>query len=140
MSPSGFSKKTLVYSCIQRANSFGAKVSPLLSTLDVAFIVRQATEVNPKFRLHGVGYVDLYEMDMVSLYVSHTDFKYESYKVIQEVLNMRNRVGKTTIVLSDFGFDTLTQWDEQKNFQNLFKYGFMDNRTLYPAVISYRRG
>lgn len=139
MSPSGFSKKTLVYSCIQIANAFGARVSPLMSTLDIAFIIRQATEVNPNFKLNGVGYTDLYDLDLLSVYVAHTDFKYESYKVIQEILNMRNRVGRTTLVLSDFDFSVLTQWDDQKNFRNLFKYGFMDNKTLYPSVISYKR-
>lgn len=139
MSPTGYAKKVLAYSCIEIANDNRFSVSPLLSTIDIAFIMRQAADFNPNFKFNGVGYMDLYYLDFMVVQVAHTDFKYDSYKILQELLNMRSRMNKTTLILSDFGLNIISDWDDQQNFVRLFQAGYMDNKKLYPSIIEYQR-
>lgn len=138
-SPTGNGKKVMAYTCMELANDNNYTISPILSTLDISFIIKQSIEFKPDFKFNGVGYMDLYEIDFLVVQISHTDYKYESYKVIQELLNMRTRYNKSTLVLSDFGIDTITDWDDQYNFVRLFQTGFLDNKQLYPTMICYDR-
>ncbi len=120
VSPAGYSKTTWAYSCILSLYEHGYSCVPLLDTTELKRMLYTKSE-NPNWRVAHLGKtVDEYiNADVLFLNVTRgTEFEY-AYEVLVNILDMRSRMDKPTMILSDYTLKQLTVYDMRGTFKSL---------------------
>lgn len=138
IAPAGYSKETFAYSCMQRALEAGFTVAPLLDTTEAKRLLVLASE-RVDYKLYNtIKYDDYITSDVVFLSVTHMYNRFESYSIIEEILNRRSRLGLSTFILSRYPLDDIYRWDKSNSLE-VMKNGKSNDMQKLPAVIQYLR-
>lgn len=140
ISPPGYSKTTWAYSCILEAYEHGYKAVPLIDTTQLKRMMFTSSE-NPDWFVNYLGLsVDKYiNADLLMLSVAKgPEFMY-AYEVIINVLDVRGRLDKPTVVLSDYTVDELCSEDRRRYLYRLMEKSTSSyvNPYRYLSVIDF---
>lgn len=137
IAPPKSSKAVWAYSCMQLATAKGFSVAPILDTIEVKRLLLLAGE-RPTAKLYGtVNYDEYMTSDVVFITVTKTEYAYDAWKVILEVLDRRSRRGLPTFILSRYDMKTMSKYDYNKQFDNVVDYNGNENPMKYPVIIQY---
>lgn len=140
IAPSGYSKVTWAYSCMQLALEHGFSVAPILDTIELKRLLILASE-NPKYKLYKtVDYDDYILSDICFVTVTKTDFCLDAWRVILEIIDRRSRKGLPTFIISRFDIETISKRDYEGHFKSFVDYNGNQNSLKYPAIIKYDVG
>ena len=138
ISPAGYSKRTFAYSCMQRALLKGWTVAPMLDTIELKRMLVLCAD-KPMYKLYSCIDYDTYMMsDVCCVEVTRLPQHAYAAPVIQEILDRRGRLGKSTIVLSNFSLEEMSKYDSFGSFSAIKNQGVVDNYK-YPAIIPFRK-
>lgn len=136
ISPAGYSKRVFAYSCMQRALLHGWKVAQIIDTMDLKRLLVLSAD-KPGYKLFGnIDYDEYIMSDICFIEVTRLPQHAYAAPVIQEVLDKRGRLGKSTFILSDFSLDELSKYDSSRSFSAIKNQGIVDNYK-YPAIIPF---
>lgn len=138
ISPAGYSKRIFAYSCMQRALLSGWSVAPVLDTIELKRLLVLSAD-KPSYRLYSCIDYDEYVMSDVC-FVEVTKLPQHAYAAptVQEVLDRRGRLGKSTFILSNFTLDEMSKFDSFGSFSAIKNQGIVDNYK-YPAIIPFHK-
>ena len=75
--------------------------------------------------------------DVCFITVTKTEYRYDSYSTILEIIDRRARKGLATFIISRFDLKQLARRDYNKQFLAIRDYNGRDNDLKYPAIIQY---
>lgn len=140
IAPSGYSKVTWAYTCMQLALEHGFTVAPILDTIELKRLLILASE-NPRYKLYGTVDYDKYIMsDICFVTVTKTDYCMDAWRVILEIIDRRSRKGLPTFIISRFDLETLSKRDYDGHFKSFVDYNGNQNSLKYPVIIQYETG
>lgn len=138
IAPPEFSKVTWAYTCMQLSVKAGLKVAPMLDTIELKRLIVMSAE-KPNYRLYNkIRYDDYISSDIVFITVTKTDFRFNAYSIIIEILDKRSRMGLPTYIISRYDDIELSKEDRYVEFRALFNKSPNSNGLKYPAVIMYK--
>jgi hypothetical protein len=135
IAPSHYSKLTWAYSCIQHALKAGYSVAPILDTSEIKRLFVLSSE-SLNFRLNGLNYEEYVDSDVCFFTVVKNEFRRNSFSVVQDLLDKRNRRGLDTWGISRFSMAEISSWDKTGDFSKLMVQYPEDNLCKIPAIIS----
>lgn len=137
-SPTGYSKTTWAYSCIMEAFTHGYKVVPLIDTTQLKRIMLSASEGVSKNSYHdGFHYNQYITSDLLFVSVTKGPEYVYAYEVIVSVLDIRSRLDKPTIFITDYTQRDLAALDYTKILERLINAKGNINPYKYPASICF---
>lgn len=137
-SPTGYSKTTWAYSCILEAFRHGYKVAPLIDTTQLKRIMIASSEGITKNSFHdGFHYSQYVSSDILFVCVTKGPEYVYAYEVITAILDIRSRLDKPTIIISDFSKRQLSALDDTKILDRLISAKGKINPYKYPAMFSF---
>lgn len=138
VAPPFYGKKTWAYTCMRYAIDKGYKVAPLLDTQEYKRLVVLGSE-KPRYELYNSIDIDKYlTSDLVVLSVVKDQYLTEAFASILSILDKRDRLGKPTIIISEFDVRTISLRDYTKSFQRYIEYGSTRPSNKCPKLIEYR--
>lgn len=136
ISPVGYSKRVFAYSCMQRALLQGWTVAPVLDTMDLKRLFVLSAD-KPGYKLFGnVDYDEYITSDVCFVEVTRLPQHMYAAPIIQEILDRRGRLGKSTFILSTYSLEEMSKYDSSGSFSAIKNQGIVDNYK-YPAVIPF---
>ena len=135
LAPSGHSKLTWAYSCMQHALKAGFKVAPMLDTLEIKRLFILSSEM-PSRVMTGIDYETYISADVCFFTVIKSEQRRNSFSVIQDLLDKRNRRGLTTVGLSRYSISEISSWDRSGDFRKITVPQPEENLFKVPAIIS----
>ena len=128
-------KNLFAYSCMQTAFVQKFSVAPLFSTGDWRRLLK-VSQMNPFYKLYGKYQWDtLVSMDVVFLFVDHSDEHNDDIPLLKSVLDARAAFGLSTFIISDYRLnDLVPKW--RSNLYNII-YNPNDKRDYlrYPVIL-----
>lgn len=139
VSPKRFGKTIWAYSCMKYAHVSGYTTFPMLDTQQIKRFLTLAVEKPRSEYIRGLSYTyeDFINADVVFISVVKDSYRYSSYEVIDQVLDMRGRNGKVTFILSEFNLKTISYYDRDNRFAQLFRNVPGADHLRYPVLINY---
>lgn len=142
IAPRTFAKVTFAYSCLQHAELNGLSTFPVMDTQEIArFLVHQ--EERPFQPVKGFGenfnwtYEDFLTADVLFITVTKGFYRQKSYAIIEQVLDMRSRYGKSTFIISAFSLAEMTGFDRTDKSARMIDRTQKDNPQRYPVFVQY---
>ena len=134
-SPPKYGKHAFAYTCMQTALVQQFSVAPLLSSSDWRRLYK-VSQMNPFYKLYGkYKWDDLVAMDVVFLFVDHSDDRYDSISLLKDIFDTRAAFGKPTFVLSDYKLVDLTpQWNKEA-YSMIYNPDSGRDHNRYPVVM-----
>lgn len=122
--PPAFGKTTWANSCILEAYENGFKVAPIIDTSQLRRMITINSE-KPKAPNNYMGYTysDYIESDLMFLLVTRGPEYVFAYETICNVLDLRSRMSKPTIILSDRSIRELCIYDKNLYLKTLLHGG-----------------
>jgi hypothetical protein len=120
---------------MQYALKAGFSVAPLFDTSEVKRLFVLSSET-ANFRLSGIDYESYIDSDVCFFTVVKTEFRRNSYSVIMDLLDKRNRRGLDTWGISRFSMAEMSSWDKTGDFSKLNVVYPEENGCKVPAIIS----
>ncbi|GAA0101701.1 hypothetical protein UT300012_24160 [Paraclostridium bifermentans] len=137
VAPPKCSKAVWAYSCMQLAVGKGFSVAPILDTIELKRLLVLAGE-KPTTKLYGgINYDEYMTSDVVFVTVTKTEYAYDAWKVILEILDRRSRRGLPTFILSRYDVKTMSRYDYNKQFDHVVDFNGNENPLKYPVIIQY---
>ena len=75
--------------------------------------------------------------DVCFITVTKTEYRYDSYSTILEIIDRRSRKGLSTFVISRFDLKQLARRDYDKHFLAIRDYNGHDNDLKFPVIVQY---
>ncbi len=128
-------KNNFAYSCMQTALAQKFSVAPLLSTADWRRL-QKVSQMNPFYKLYGkYKWDDLISLDVVFMFVDHSDEKYDEIPLLKSVLDSRAAFCLPTFIISDYKLNDLVPAWNKESYSAI--YNSADNRDYYryPVVL-----
>lgn len=134
----GMGKLTLAYTCMKHALSHGYTVCPVLDNTQIKRINELSSD-NPKsYALYKQPRMeDLLYSDVLFMTVDKDRFS-TALRTIESLIDKRARLGNSTIVLSRFGLDSMSQFEKRDSYQSLQESTRTFNNKKFPAIITCR--
>lgn len=140
IAPSGYSKITWAYTCMQLAAENGYSVAPILDTIELKRLLILASD-NPRYKLYGTIDYDKYIMsDVCFVTVTKTEYCLDAWRTILEIIDRRSRKGLATFIISRFDIETISKRDYDGHFKSFTDYNGNQNSLKYPVIIQYEAG
>lgn len=139
VAPQTFSKMTWAYSCMQLARAFNYNIVPLMDTQQLKYFITLSEEKpsSSYLKRFHFTYEDLIFADILFLTVSKGYYRRNAWEVIQQILDIRSRLGLATIILSRFNINEISEFDRFDRFTKSMDYNGTENGLRYPAIIRY---
>ena len=137
MAPRKYSKLTWAYSCMQLAKLHGFKVAPLLSTLEVHRLLVLGAYKPEKKLFNKIDYDEYLTSEVVFVTVTKTGYCVDAFEVIDELVDIRTRLGLPTFIISRFDLKDMSKRDYKRSFESIIDYNNVENRIKYPIMVSY---
>lgn len=137
VAPQQFSKMTFAYSCLQLAYKNGHRIFPILDTQQLKrFLALSVDKPNsPLLKQYNYTYEDLLNADIVFITVAKGYSRNAGFEIIDQVIDMRSRNDKATIVLSRFTLNDISGFDYMGRFESIINEQYVGKR--YPVFIQY---
>lgn len=138
--PAVYAKTTWAYSCIIRAREYGYNVVPIIDTAQMRRMLVINSERPTKENTYlGYSLSDYLDSDMLFLLVNRgTEYVY-AYETIVNILDIRSRRSKPTLIISDKSLRELSAFDKNKNLYNLTQGGSNVDPYRYAVLIEFNR-
>ncbi len=137
IAPPRMSKMLWAYSCMQQALEHGYTVNWLLDTIELKRLLVLAGD-KPDYKLYNkISYDDYIMADVCFITVTKTEYRYDSYSTILEIIDRRSRKGLSTFVISRFDLKQLARRDYDKHFLAIRDYNGHDNDLKFPVIVQY---
>lgn len=137
IAPPRMSKVTWAYSCMQQALKHNYSVAWLLDTVEVKRLLVLAGD-NPRYKLYDkVNYDEYIMSDVCFITVTKTEYRYDSYSTILEVIDRRARKGLSTFIISRYDLKQLSRRDYDRHFSAIKDFNGHDNDQKYPVIVQY---
>jgi hypothetical protein len=123
-SPFGYGKTTWAYNCLLQAKANGFTIAPLVDTAQVRRLLLIATE-RPEWHnmINGCNYNDFVNADLMIVCISTGPEYVYAYETIVNLVNMRSRIGKATLFLSNYSIRELIGQDKKMMLIKLLNGG-----------------
>lgn len=136
--PIGFGKTTWAYSCILAAMEHGLKVVPMIDTSQLRRLLTLYSERPSKENTcNGFSVEDYLESDLLILTVTKGPEYVFAYETIYQVLDMRSRNSKPTLIISDRSLRELIKFDKNNILYSLVHGGTNADNYKYAILIEF---
>ena len=134
--PLRLDKELFVYSCLQLLLVRGFKLAPFLSTIEMRRLIR-TSQYNPKYKLFSKWtYDDVISSDILFITVTHlTEDRHTDITLIQEVLDIRSRMDKPTVFLSDYKLESLVSRYDSQEYLLIYNASPIRDKLRYPYIL-----
>lgn len=128
-------KNQFAYCCMQTAIAQKFSVAPLLSTSDWRRLQR-VSQMNPFYKLYGKYQWDtLIAMDVVFMFVDHSDERFDEIPLLKSVLDSRAAFGLSTFIISDYKLNDLVPKFHSEAYSSIYNPSDKRDMLRYPVVI-----
>jgi len=136
--PVGYAKTTFAYNCILKCLENGYKMSPIIDTAKMRGMLTLDSERPTKPNSYqGFALEEYLDSDLLFLLVTRGPEYVYAYDTIIQVLDIRSRRGKPTIILSDRAARYLKVFDKDNNLQKILEGGNKVDKLKYAIPISF---
>lgn len=137
IAPRTFSKLTLAYSCLQLAYKHSYKIFPIMDTQQLKRFLTLSVErpTAPILKTYPFQYEDIMTADIMFLTISKGYDRNGSYEIVDQIIDMRSRMDKPTIIISRFSIKDMSGFDYFGRFASIINEHGQNKR--YPTFIQY---
>lgn len=138
----GMAKQVLAYTCMQLAHQHGMTIFPLMDTMQLRRLLYKNTH-NMYTRDHTTPddfqftLEELITADVVFMSVEHEFSRGNAHETIVQVMDMRARYNKPTVVLTEYSINDISRTDFNKRFNKRFNRTGREDPYRYPILISF---
>ena len=137
-SPIGYSKTTWAYSCIIKAYEHQYNVTPVIDSSQLKRLLVTASEKPSRTFVHdGFNLQQYLSSDILFVTVTKGPEYVYAFEVIIQILDIRSRLDKPTIILSDYSQRDLIVFDHRRMLERLITAKGTINPYKYPASIAF---
>lgn len=128
-------KNKFAYSCMQTALAQRFTVAPLLSSSDWRRL-QKISQMNPFYKLYGKYQWDnLIALDVVFMFVDHSDERFDEIPLIKSVLDARAAFGLSTFIISDYKLNDLVPRYDKDSYTAIYNTSDKRDYQRYPVVL-----
>ena len=121
-SPKRMSKTIWAYNVLSEYLKKGKKVFPIINTEELKYYLNKILTTQNKDYIKSLGtYDDFLEADILIVSVVIGYKRHYAYEIIEEVLSLRSRFEKPTIILSEYSKEDLGYYNTSGSFERLFE-------------------
>jgi hypothetical protein len=134
----GMGKMTLGYICMRYALSHGYTVCPMLDNTQIKRISELSSDRPTSYALYRQPYIeDILYSDVLFMTVDKDKYS-TALRTIESIMDKRARVGNSTIVLTRFGLDVMSQFEKKGSYLTLQEPTRKFNNKKFPSIIQCR--
>lgn len=136
--PQAFGKTTWANSCLLAALEHGYNVTPIIDTSQLKRMITLSSERPSKTNTYlGLDLQKYLTSDLLFLLVMRGPEYIYAYETIINILDIRSRAGKPTIIFSDRSLRELTAFDKSKSLYGLIYGGTNVDPYRYATLIEF---
>lgn len=133
--PLRLNKELFVFSCMQELIVRDFKIVPFISTIEMRRIIR-TSQYNPRYKFMAKWtYDEIIASDLLFITVTHlTEDRHSDLTLIQEVLDIRSRMDKPTIFISDYRLESLVSRFDTKEYLMIYNIDKNRDKLKFPFI------
>lgn len=136
--PQVYGKTTWANNCLIRAKERGYKVPPIIDTMQIRRMSLLNTEKpNKDNKYLGYSFNQYIESDLMVLMVTRSSEFVYAYETIVNILDIRSRMSKPTLIISDRSLRELSSFDKNRQLLNLTNGGTNVDAYRYAVLIEF---
>lgn len=136
--PSGYGKSIFMYTCMKYAILNKLSVAPVIDDLELRRM-KYFSGQSPTYKLFGwINYEQYIQSDVLFLTITKLDVHTYAYTVIVDLLATRDRLGKSTFIISKWKLQEMALDSRDVDYSTLCaQTGAVISKRKYPNIISF---